>query len=278
MTIASAVTEKQFRRIAEVAHRLWGLSLDARKIHLVSSRMQRFLRRTPFESVDAYLEHLDRADERERLAFFDLLSTNVTSFFRERAAFDFLERELWTPLAKGTLTLPGKRIRIWSAACSIGCEPYSLAMHAREHLLDGPEGGGWDLRILGSDLATSALRTARDAVYPAPMLEHLDGKTVRRFFVPEPGDTPAFRVAEAVRRLVVLRRINLVGDWPVKGPLDVIFCRNVMIYFDRETRARLVSRLAGLLRPGGMLVVGSSETLAGIEAGLIPVQPSVYVR
>ncbi len=267
----STLTSQQFGRISETAHRLWGLSLPERKIQLVSSRMGRFLRNRPFDSVDAYLHHLETAaTDEEKLEFFDVLSTNTTSFFREPPAFDWLERELWTPLSRGTLTTAGRRIRVWSAACSTGQEPYSIAMHAKEHL-----SGDWDLRILASDLARSVLLAAKRGVYDAEAVASIP-ETMRNRWLVRSGDR--WQVSREIRSMVSYRMANLVEPFRFRGPFDVIFCRNVMIYFDRETRADIVARLGALLRPGGALILGSSESLSGIESDLRPAQPSVYVR
>jgi len=267
----STLTSEQFGRIADTAHRLWGLSLPERKIQLVSSRMGRFLRNRPFASVDAYLQHLEtRASDEEKLEFFDVLSTNTTSFFRERGAFDWLERELWTPLSRGTLTVPGRRIRIWSAACSTGQEPYSIGIHMKQHLA-----GEWNARILATDLARSVLLAAKRGVYDAEAMASVPEDLRRRWFV---QSRDRWQISREIRSLVSFRMTNLVEPFRFRGPFDVIFCRNVMIYFDRETRADIVGRLGALLRPGGALILGSSESLSGIESDLRPVQPSVYVR
>ena len=265
------LSTEQFDRIAGTAHRLWGLALTDRKMQLVSSRLSRFLRQRPFSSIAAYLDHLETtATEAEKLEFFDMLSTNTTSFFREMGAFHWLERELWTPLSRGALTLPGRRVRIWSAACSTGQEPYSIAMHMREHLQ-----GDWDVKILASDLARSVLVAATRGLYEDDAVKAVPTEMRDRWFSRE-GDR--WRIAPELQSLISFRMDNLIEPFRFKGPFDVIFCRNVMIYFDRETRQQIVQRLAELLRPGGALIVGSSESLSGIESGLRIVQPSVYVR
>jgi chemotaxis protein methyltransferase CheR len=265
----------QFQRIADIAREHWGLHLTDKKVQLVQNRLASFLRKSPFADVDAYLSHLDHeADQEDMLVFFDLLSTNVTSFFREHDHFNYLEREFYTPLERGTLTLPGRAIRIWSAACSTGCEPYSLAMHAMECL---PSFSRWDLRILATDLSNSAVATAKEATYPEAMVSGLDKRLVSTYFQRGNGIAPgSVKVAPAVRRLVTVGRLNLMEPWPMKGPFDVIFCRNVMIYFDKPTRERLVNRMHQLLRPGGIFAIGSAETLASLKTDFTTVQASVY--
>lgn len=271
------MTVEQFEIIASLAKEYWGLHLSEKKMDLVRSRVGKFLARTEYRSVAEYLEHLvNEADDEDRLVFFDLLSTNVTSFFRERQHFDYLEREFYTPLARGTLTLPQKRIRAWSAGCSTGCEPYTIAMHAREHL---PDIDKWDYRILATDLSNTAVTAATRAVYAESMLEDMEESTVRKSFLKGSGSQAGYaRVAEHIRAMVSVARLNLMDDWPMSGPFDIIFCRNVMIYFDRDTRETLVNRFCKLLRPGGVLAIGSSETLSGSDVPLRPVGPSTYVK
>ena len=267
----------QFEQIAEIAMGRWGLNLTDRKMQLVSNRLAKFLRKSRFNDVQEYLEHLEaEADEEDMLVFFDILSTNVTSFFRERRHFDCLEREFYTSLVQENLTVPRRRIRMWSAACSNGAEPYSMAIHAWEHLsnLDS-----WDLKILATDLSNSAIEDARRGVYPYKMVEILDRGLLKRHFLRGRGkQAKMVRVAPHVRRLVTVGRLNLMDPWPFRGHFDVIFCRNVMIYFDKPTRKRLVARLYDLLRGGGLLAVGSAETLSGLDSKFRTVEPSFYVK
>lgn len=272
-----SITPKQFQLIASIAKEYWGLNLSERKMDLVCNRLAKFLTRSPYDSVEEYLNHLTTdADDEDRLVFFDILSTNVTSFFRERQHFDYLEREFFTPLARGTISLPGKRIRMWSAGCSTGCEPYTMAIHASEHL---PNIKSWDLKILATDLSNSAVANAKSAVYPASMLGGVDAGIIRKYFKKGEGDhAGTVHVREDIRAMVSVARLNLTGEWPMRGPFDVIFCRNVMIYFDKETREKLVGRYCDLLRPGGILAIGSSETLSGIATPLRSVAPSTYVK
>lgn len=272
-----SITPEQFQVIVSIAKEYWGLHLSERKMDLVCNRLAKFLTRSPYGSVEEYLTHLTtKADDEDRLVFFDILSTNVTSFFRERQHFDYLEREFYTPLARGAISTPGRRIRMWSAGCSTGCEPYTMAIHAAEHL---PDIKRWDLKILATDLSNSAVANARSAVYPESMLSGIDQGLVRKYFKRGSGEQAGMvRVNDEIRAMVSVARLNLMERWPMKGPFDVILCRNVMIYFDRETRERLVDRFCGLLRPGGILAIGSSETLSGIATPLRSVAPSTYVK
>ncbi|MCA9272157.1 MAG: protein-glutamate O-methyltransferase CheR [Phycisphaerales bacterium] len=271
------ISTSHFQRVSDIAYRNWGLHLSEKKQQLVSTRLAKFLRKSKYAGVSEYLDHIESAaTPSDLLELFDMLSTNVTSFFRERQHFDYLEREFYTPLAKGNLTTPGRRIRLWSAACSTGPEPYSMAIQALDLL---PDIDRWDFKILATDLANSAVQSAKDGVYPADMVENMPAQTLEKHFekVSVDGQT-CYRVSERVRNLVTVGQLNLMADWPVKGPFDVIFCRNVMIYFDQPTKAKLVSRLADLLRPGGIFAVGSAESISSLGTNLRTVQPSMYVR
>jgi chemotaxis protein methyltransferase CheR len=272
----STLAEDRFQRIATFAKRRWGLDLTERKRPLVANRLASFLRKSKrFDTVDAYLDHLERgATEDDMLVFFDLLSTNVTSFFRDPQHFNVLDRQVYQALRHGTSTRPQRRLKLWSAACSMGCEPYSMAMHALEQL---PASEGFDVKILATDLAGSVLRKAEDGVYSADVCDKLTPERRKRFMEPVAGGTD-LRVRREVRSMVSFKSHNLMEPPPSGGPFDAIFCRNVMIYFDRPTREKLVNRLASVLRPGGILAVGSAETLSGIDAPLKPLAASVYVR
>ncbi|MFM7259126.1 MAG: CheR family methyltransferase, partial [bacterium] len=273
----STLTESTFRRIAEVARRRWGLSLSERKMQLVANRLSSHLRKNGGGEIEDYVQRLERnPNEEDMLVLFDILSTNVTSFFRDPAHFAFLERELYTPLAKGTLAVPGRRLRLWSAACSTGAEPYSLAMQALELL---PPSSGYDIKIVATDLSNKALDGCRAATYTETQLTGLSPERRTRFLtkVATPEGTK-WRVKDEVRKLVEVRRQNLMEPFNTLGTFDVVFLRNVMIYFDRDTRREVVMRMHGVMRPGSIIAVGSAETLSGLDVPLKPAAPSIYTR
>ncbi|MBS0196878.1 MAG: protein-glutamate O-methyltransferase CheR [Planctomycetes bacterium] len=273
----TTLATSDFQRIASIARDRWGLCLTEKKMPLVSNRLSSFLRHSRFDSTQAYLDYLEEdAGEEDMLVFFDLLSTNVTSFFRDRNHFDYLEREFYTPLARGNITLPGKRIRIWSAACSTGQEPYTLAMHAIESL---PDLANWDFKILGTDLSNFAVEQAKAGTYAADKMDGIPQEMLRTYFTRGTGaNKDQYTVTRQLRSLVTIARLNLMDPWPFKGHFDVIFCRNVMIYFDADTRRKLVLRFHQLLRPGGILAIGSAETLAGLNVPFTAAQASVYLK
>lgn len=273
----STLTKKQFSSIASIARDLWGLHITDQKYELIKNRMIRHMKQVSYDDIDTYLEHIEKhADDAEQLELFDVLSTNVTSFFRERHHYDYLERELYTPLVKGALSKPHKRLRIWSAGCSMGCEPYTMAMHADVHLKGIDK---WDIAVLATDLSNSALAVAKRGVYDKSALSSIDTKTYMKYFEPvKDSDGSKYAIVERVKKIVHTARLNLVGPWPMQGPFDVIFCRNVMIYFDKDSKTEIVQKMHDLLCPGGILAIGSSETLSGIDVPFTSAAPSLYIK
>jgi chemotaxis protein methyltransferase CheR len=271
------LTDTTFKRIAEIARARWGLSLSEKKIPLVANRLTSHLRKQGGGTIDDFMKRMERnPSEEDMLLFFDLLSTNVTSFFRDPAHFAFLERELYVPLVRGTLAVPGRRLRLWSAACSTGAEPYSLAMQALELL---PAEARFDIKILATDLSNKALAACREATYTETQLTGLSPERRARFLtkVTTPEGVK-WRVKDEVRKLVEVKRQNLMEPFHGFGPFDVVFLRNVMIYFDRDTREALVRRMGSVVRAGGYLAVGSAETLSGLDVPFRPAAASIYVR
>ncbi|MGZ8471413.1 MAG: CheR family methyltransferase, partial [Gemmatirosa sp.] len=203
----------------------------------------------------------------------DLLTTNKTSFFREAAHFDFLRDRLLPSLGPGP-------VRIWSAGCSSGEEPYTLAMVIRGLW---PDAERRDVKILATDISKRVLATAAAGVYPDALLEDVPHDLLRRHWmrasredVARPGAAGGWRAGDSLRSLITFAPLNLMGAWPMRGPFQAIFCRNVMIYFDKATQQALVNRYYDLLAPGGHLFVGHSESLSALSHGFSYVQPAVY--
>jgi chemotaxis protein methyltransferase CheR len=271
------MTDREFAVFRELVHRETGIALGPHKRVLLEARLTKRLRRlglSTFSDYHAYLQTFDPAGE-ERRRFVNAVTTNETAFFREPAHFAHL-RSTWLPARVAAAAAGGpRRLRAWSAACSTGEEAYSIATT----LLDGVDDPQrWDLRILASDIDTDVLERAAAGTYAAEAVSRVPGATLRRFFLRGVGPQDGFvRVRPDVRALVTFRQMNLHDDaWPIRTSFDLIFCRNVLMYFDRPTQARLVSRLAGLLVPDGLLVLGHAENLLGLVTDLQRVTSTVY--
>jgi len=260
---------EEFRRICDLLYGLCRIRLQEGKEPLVQARLWRRVRNLGMLDFSEYLAFVESpAGRDERSALVDALTTNKTSFFREAEHFDFLRRLLPT----------GRRssLRIWSAGCSSGQEPYTLAIVLREVLAAADLR---DARILATDISAPVLARAREGLYDEDEVQGLTPGQLSRWFTPvREGAAKRHRVSEELRSLVRFARLNLMEPWPMRGPFDAIFCRNVMIYFDRETQQQLIQGFEGLLRPGGHLFVGHAESLTGRSAGLTYVQPAVYRR
>jgi chemotaxis protein methyltransferase CheR len=269
---APELSAAEFHHIRSLVHRVSGIDLHPGKEGLVKSRLTKRLRALGIDTFEDYLAHLERDASGGELAMMvDVLTTNKTSFFREPKHFDYL-RDHVLP----TLRSRGGAIRLWSAACSTGEEPFSIAMVLSDEL--GPQSAS-AARILASDISARVLAHAAASMYEEEVLRDVPHPLIgRHFTLARTSPTRAYRVNDALRSMVRFARLNLIGPWPMRGPFDVIFCRNVMIYFDQPTQQRLVHRFWEILAPGGHLFVGHSESLNAFTHQFRYVQPAVYVK
>ena len=243
-------TQDDFERIRALIYSCAGISLAPGKRDMVYSRLARRLRARELENFADYLGLLEGGDPQELEAFINALTTNMTSFFREPHHFRILAERL--------AQIPGNRpVSIWTCASSTGEEPYSIAMTAADALVGAPPA-----RILATDIDTNVLATARLGVYPIEQLQKLPAGLLKRHFLRGEGRNQGFaRVREELRRQVSFKKLNLLDEsWPMRRRFDVIFCRNVMIYFDKVTQQSILKKLAGCLQPDGLLFVGHSES------------------
>lgn len=263
--------DRDFNRARELIRRFAGIALADSKKALVHGRLASRVR-TLGISPAAYLQKVeDDAVEREQ--FINALTTNVTDFFREKHHFDALRTELLPRLYRARQST--RRLRLWSAGCSSGEEPYTLAMTLRT--LEIP--AGFDVKILATDLDSNILARAAAGIYPLARVEPVPEPERRRFFQLGKGDQSGqARVTDELRSLITFRQLNLMNDWPFKGQMDVIFCRNVMIYFDDATRRRLVDRFVQRLAPDGVLMLGHSESLMGLHPQLASAGRTIFEK
>ena len=267
-TVNPGLRSADFQRISDLLYAASRITLQDGKEELVKSRLLKRMRALGIGSFGEYLARVE-SDPAEKYQMVDLLTTNKTSFFREDAHFDFLK----TRVLPG---ITGGRLRIWSAGCSSGEEPCTIAMVLREHYASGPQP---DARILATDLSKRVLARAEAGIYDEEVLRDVPPQLTQKYFdCVETRKPRRYSARPALRSLITFAPLNLMEDWPMKGPFDVIFCRNVMIYFDKPTQERLVNRFYGLLKPGGYLFSGHSESLAGMNHNFRYVQPAVHLK
>ncbi|NNM81205.1 MAG: chemotaxis protein CheR [Burkholderiales bacterium] len=244
-----AFTDQDFARVRKLLYERAGISLSPIKKYLVYSRLSRRLRATGFTTFEAYLSRAEK-DAEEMEAFTNALTTNLTSFFREEHHFPIL--------ADHVAKFAGKRpVSLWCSACSTGEEAYSMAMTMADLYGDFTS----QVKILATDIDTNVLEQAEKGVYPIERIEKLDPALVKRFFLRGSGKMQGqVMVKRALRDMITFDRLNLLDDnWPMKGHFDAIFCRNVMIYFDKATQYRILKKFVPLLQPDGLLFAGHSE-------------------
>jgi chemotaxis protein methyltransferase CheR len=249
-------TFEDFRRIAAMLHADAGISLPENKVTLVYSRLAKRLRATGIESFREYCAHIAAADGvEERKKMLAALTTNVTRFFREPHHFEHLKAHVLPKLiqrARG-----GGRVRIWSAGCSSGQEPYSIGLTLLSMMPDAPD---YDVRVLASDIDPNVLNDARAGVYRSELCTEIP-RELRTKWMRRTGDL--WSMGDELRSLIAFRELNLIGEWPMHRPFDVIFCRNVAIYFEEDTQVKIWRRFQSILVPGGRLYIGHSERLSG---------------
>lgn len=250
-------TDRDFDLISGLVHKNYGLSLTDAKKPLVYSRLIKRLRFLNIESFEAYCDFvISPAGEVERNRMLSALTTNVSHFFREKHHFELMETTILPPLIARART--GGRVRLWSAGCSAGQEPYSIAFTVLKLC---PNADSLDFKILATDIDDDILAKAKSGLYAQEDVGKLDGSN-ENWLTPTSEDGHAkYEVKPLPKKLISFTKLNLVGEWPQTNQFDMIFCRNVAIYFDRETQSRLWSRFAKRLMPDGFLIIGHSERL-----------------
>lgn len=261
---AATLTDPEFFQFKELIYRIAGISLSPAKKPLVSGRLAKRVKAHQLSSYGDYFRLLGNHPDEMQTAV-DLLTTNETYFFREPKHFDFLREKILPQHRSGRL------FRVWSAASSSGQEPYSIAMT----LADGLGGRPWEM--VASDISTQVLEKARSGHYPLEQAKHIPQNYLARYCLKGVGSQEGtFMIERGLRSRINFMQVNLNASLPKLGEFDLVFLRNVMIYFDTETKRQVVSRILGLLKPGGYLLIGHSESLNGIVDGLQTVMPAVY--
>ena len=265
--------DAEFEFIRHVVGENAGIVLGPNKRQLVQGRLARRLRELGLRSYQEYCEHVRSSGPEELVGLINALTTNVTAFFREKHHFEALASYMLPEAMRRNAA--SRRIRIWSAGCSTGEEAYCVAMTAA----DVVPPAGWDFKILATDIDSDVIARAQQGVYPLDRVASLPSERLRGCFQKGTGAQAGKAIVKAqLRTAVTFRVLNLLQPWPMKGPFDVILCRNVMIYFDQVTRERLVDRFAELLAPGGYLCIGHAESLHNSSAPVQLVGRTIYRR
>lgn len=261
-------SDADYRFISDLAHQRVGIMFGPQKKEMVYARLSRRLRALDLPDFAAYRELLASEDGRTEIEnLVNAVTTNITSFFREAHHFSHIAETVLPEIqAAGQ-----RRLRFWSAGCSMGMEAYSLALTLLHEL---KELAGYDVRILATDIDTNVLATGREGLFPQEQWEKIP--TPLRRYVRHDEMTGTIEMAEELRRMVAFKPLNLLEPWPVRGPFDAIFCRNVVIYFDKPTQRTLFARFAELLKPGGWLYIGHSENLFNVSDAFEPVGRTIY--
>jgi chemotaxis protein methyltransferase CheR len=266
--ISTELSLADFETLRSIVQQHTGISLNASKMELVKRRFMPRLRALHLHDFSQYVDYLKENFDSEGVAFCNAITTNLTSFFREQHHFELVATMLRGMLARRDPRKP-TRIRLWSAGCSAGQEAYSLAITLRENF---PDLDRLDIRILATDLDENCLNTARRGIYPQKEFDKMHAPLIERYFreVPNPGkNVPGrhYQASAELKNLITFNKLNLMHTWPMKGPFDFILCRNVFIYFDKDTQLQILRRFAALQHTGSYLCLGHSE--------IIPSPPSL---
>ncbi len=273
------LSDREFYRFQLLIHHDAGIYLSDAKKALVTGRLMRRLRSLGLATFGSYLELVESdGSGEERAHMLDCICTNETHFFREPRQFEFLDEQVlprWKELAAAG-NMP-KRIRAWSTACSTGEEPYSLAMLLRTHF---PLSEGWRVEVVASDLSRKAISAAREGVWPVTSAEQIPPVYRRAYMLRGVRSAEGkMHARPELQEMIEFRRINLNDSaYPIDGAFQLIFCRNVLIYFDRQTKSAVIDRLSRHLAPGGLLFLGHAETILAGEHGLQHIGPAAYQR
>ena len=261
---------EDFDFLRKLSNQYSGILVPDDKFDMFYSRLSRRIRILGLTSFKQYCQYLSDNHDLEFTDFINAVTTNLTAFFRENHHFEFLRDTVIPELLKKNQH--SKTIKIWSAGCSTGEEPYTLAMTLMEHVP-----AGWDIKILATDLDTDVLAKAASGVYAGDRVDGLPEQLIKKWFQKgKEGQQKKVRVKNELRQLISFKQLNLMGEWPMKGPFDFMFCRNVLIYFDKETKEMLAKRYAKLLASKSYLFIGHSESLHQLSTDFDLIGNTIY--
>lgn len=275
-----SMSDSDFRRFREMVYRECGINIVLAKKTMLAGRLRKRLRELGIDSFGKYYEYVSGEGGRagEIVRMLDVVSTNKTDFFREPGHFDTLANKVLPALVRSGKWHPGRRLNIWSAGCSSGQEPYTIAMVTAEFVSRNRTG---DFSVLATDISTRVLEAARKGIYPSSAMEPVPPALKRKYTMYGKGNLDGFsRIVPELRKHVQFQRLNLNGgrNFGIRTRMDIIFCRNVIIYFDRETQRTLFQKFYDQLEPGGALFIGHSETLNGINDRFKTTGSATYMK
>lgn len=265
-------TLDDFNFLRKLSNQHSGIQVPDDKFDMFYSRLSKRVRLLGFSRFKEYCRYLQDHPDQEFTEFINAVTTNLTSFFREKHHFEYVTQKLLPELLKKNQAQ--KQIKVWSAGCSTGEEPYSLAISLIENVPSD-----WDIKILATDLDTNVLSAAAEGVYPVDRIASISEEHLQSWFQKGAGaQAHKVRVKSQLRDIIYFKQLNLMQEWPMKGYFDFIFCRNVLIYFDRTTKERLANRYAGLLREGSCLFIGHSESLHQLDTPFSLIGNTIYKK
>jgi chemotaxis protein methyltransferase CheR len=271
-----SMTDREFQQLRDLIYFRLGINLTKKKRSMMIGRLQKLLRASGFASFQEYYEYL--VNDSSHSAMIDLvnrITTNYSFFYRGKSHFDFFTQKAFPETLENLREKNSRDIRIWSAGCSTGEEPYMLIMLMMDHL--GGEYYLWDGGVLATDISEKALQFALDGIYPEDRAKELPKKFKARYF--KDMKDGQLSISDKVKKEVIFRKLNLMNEsFPFRKPFQMIFCRNVMIYFDKETRNNLLKKFFDMTEPGGYLFIGHSETLGRDQEYYKYIMPAVYQR
>ncbi|MFT5755585.1 MAG: chemotaxis protein methyltransferase CheR [Alteromonadaceae bacterium] len=255
---AFSLNDAEFNFVCKFVYDSTGIVLNEGKREMLYRRLTRITRERNLHNFSAYCDLLKSEPEKERNYFINAITTNLTSFFREQHHFDYMTQYELPRIIKNTGAK--KRLRIWSSASSTGEEPYSIAITVNEAMKAVIS--QWDVKLLATDIDSDVLAKGKKGVYQENRIEDIPSKLKEKYFKRGSEQNKLnVKVAKELQQLITFKQLNLLHEWPMKGPFDIIFCRNVIIYFDKKTQQQLFERYYELLKPGGLLMLGHSENL-----------------
>ena len=262
---------EHFEKFSDFIYKNYGISMNEARREILQNKLNKLMARNEVLNYDEYFDQLIKTgNSRMIVEFVDAITVNKTSFFRESSHFDFIKDKFGSILERNPGILGKGEIRVWSAACSTGEEAYTLAMVLKEHIP-----ANINIKVLATDISSRVLLTAQAGVYPHSAGSDIEYCYLKKYFI---ESSMGYTVSDAIKKLVTFRQFNLMESFPFRNSFDIIFCRNVMIYFDSEVRKNLLEKFHGILSPGGLLFIGHSESIIESAFRFNYVQPTIYSR